>query len=143
LAIDGLVGTPQGIDHRLAPAAPLHALIVHAVSSRRVAARHHIGGDVFQHQRAACRHGEVAEVAELVHAGHAAEDHAAAHMYVTGDGGVVGEDAIVGNHAVVRHVHIGHQQVVAADARQGIVLYRAAMNGDTLANDVVVAYLEA
>ena len=41
--------------------------------------------------------------------------------------------------AVVRHVRVGHQQIVGADARDQSSARRAAVDGDELADAVAVA----
>ena len=52
--------------------------------------------------------------------------------------GAVGEDAAIADAAVVGDVAAGHEEVAAADDRlEG--LRRAAVDGDVLAEDVVVA----
>src|SRR5690606_15292865 len=75
---------------------------------------------------------------ELVHAGETAKDDAIADMHMTGDRGVVGEDAVIANDAIVGNMHIGHEKIIAADARQAVVLHGATMQGGTFANDIVV-----
>ena len=55
---------------------------------------------------------------------------------------VVGEDGVVADLAVVRDVHVGHDPVVVADARDARVLRGAAVEGAELADRVAVADLE-
>ena len=59
--------------------------------------------------------------------------------HVAGERGAVAEDRLVADMAVVRHVRVGHEQVVIADARQPAAAGRAAMNRRELADDVAVA----
>ena len=63
-------------------------------------------------------------------------------MHVAGERRVVGEHALAADDAVVRDVRAGHEQVVAANARDALVLHRAAMDRDALADHVAVADLE-
>ena len=49
---------------------------------------------------------------------------------------------LIADHAVVRDVRVGHEQVVVADARDALVVRRAAIDGAALAEHVAVADLE-
>ena len=71
-----------------------------------------------------------------------AEDHPVADVHVAGELACVGEDGVVADLAVVREVHVGHDPVVVADARDAGVLRRAAVDGDVLADGVAVADLD-
>src|SRR5690606_1054588 len=72
----------------------------------------------------------------------AAEDGPVIHDDMTGQGRVVDQDGVVADHAVVTDVHIGHQQVVVADARLATVLHGAAVNGHAFTNDIVITDLQ-
>src|SRR5690606_26437528 len=58
---------------------------------------------------------------------------------VTGQGGVVDQDAVVADHAVVADMDVGHQQVVVADGGLAAVLHGATVDGHALADHVVIA----
>ncbi len=55
----------------------------------------------------------------------------------------IGEDDVVADYAVMGNVGVGHDQSMAADARQASALGGAAIDGNELADNVVVADLEA
>ena len=110
---------------------------------RGAAAGHHVGRHVAQHDRAAGDEGVHAHAAELVHHSAAAEND------VIMDGDVAGERARMlartvwlPTCAVVRQVHIGHDPVVVAHARDAHVLRGAGVEGAELADRVVIADLE-
>ena len=84
-----------------------------------------------------------ADLAELVHGGVAAQDHPVADLDVAGEGGAVGEHDLVADHAVVRDVRVGHEQVVVADAVTPLSWRGAAIDGAALAEHVAVADLQA
>jgi hypothetical protein len=78
----------------------------------------------------------VADAAELMHGGEAADHDMVADDHVAGEGAVVGENAVVADDAVVRDVAVGEEDAVAAD--HGSVAGRGgAVHGDKLAEDVV------
>ena len=77
-------------------------------------------------------------MAELVDCGVATQNRTIAHMYMTGDGRIVGHDDVVTNHAVVGDMDIRHQQIVAANTGDALVLHGSAMQGTAFADDVVV-----
>jgi hypothetical protein len=60
-------------------------------------------------------------------------------MSVAGKRGIIDENTVTADHAVVTDMDVGHQQVVVADGGFGTILDRTAMNGDALADDIVVA----
>ena len=80
-----------------------------------------------------------ADFAELVHQGVATENRPVAHADMAGQRHVVDQHSVVADDTVVAYMHRRHQQVVVADRRLRAILYRTAMNGDTLANDIVIA----
>ena len=62
---------------------------------------------------------------------------------VAAERGVRPEDRLVADVAVVRHVHVVHEQVAVADRRHAAAAGGAAVDGDELAEDVARADLEA
>ena len=54
-------------------------------------------------------------------------------------GGGIGQDDVVADDAVVGDVGIGHEQIVVADAGNAASPLGAAIDGNTLAKDIVVA----
>ena len=79
------------------------------------------------------------DLAKLVDLGKAAEDGIVADLHMSGQAGVVGHDDVVPQHAVMGDVHIGHDPVVVADARDAGVLDGAAIDGAKFTDGVVVA----
>src|SRR5712664_3907087 len=61
------------------------------------------------------------------------------HGYMPAERGPVRHDDVTANLAIVRDVGIGHDQVVIADSGASPALHRAAVDGDKLADLVVVA----
>ena len=141
-AIQRLVGGAQCGDRRRLEAATLQAFDVDAVRLGRVAADHHERGYVLPQHRADAGEGVLADPHELVHAGVAAEDRPVAHLRVTRELGLVREDGVAPDHAVVRDVHVRHDPVVAADPRDTAALDGAQVERAVLADHVVVADLE-
>ena len=88
------------------------------------------------------RHGARADVNKLVHTGLAADHGKVVDMHVSGQSHVVGDDQIVAENTVMRHVNVGHQQIAATDARNALILNRAGRNRTVFANNVVVADLK-
>ena len=77
--------------------------------------------------------------AELVHAGSRADVGEVLYRHVTAERRRVAEDRVAADMAVVRHVHVGHEHVAIADAREAAAAARAAVDGDELAEDVAPA----
>src|SRR5207248_2766471 len=64
------------------------------------------------------------------------------HGNVASQRGSVGEDHMISNNAVMRHVGIGHDQRVIPDASQAAALYSSAVDSHEFANCVVIADLK-
>src|SRR5690606_3115996 len=133
----------QLADQLLAITTTFHALEIHTAGTRRITLHHDKGGNVHVDHGVQGRHRVGADLAKLVHAGKPAKDHAVTNVDVAGDRGVVGEDAVIANDAIVGNMHIGHEKIIAADARQAVVLHGATMQGGTFANDIVVTNFQA
>ena len=61
---------------------------------------------------------------------------------MTGDGGVVRHNDMIADDTIVPDMYVGHQQAVVTNNRRTKVLDQTAVDGDTLANDIVIADLE-
>jgi len=61
------------------------------------------------------------------------------NMHMPGNRGIVRKNRMAADHAVVRDVAIGHDPVVIADAGNALILGRAAVNRDALADCVAIA----
>ncbi|MNV15591.1 hypothetical protein D3C71_1063220 [compost metagenome] len=81
----------------------------------------------------------VANAAELVSTGEAADDHPVANAHVARQCGVVGEHAVVGDMAVVRDVGIRQHPVVIADGGHATTARRATAERDELTEHIAVA----
>ena len=58
---------------------------------------------------------------------------------MAGEGDVVGEDDVVGDDYIVRDVHVGHQQIVAAEGGHHAASGGAAVDGDELTDFIAMA----
>ena len=87
-------------------------------------------------------HGVGANFQELVNANVASEDDPVCHLNMTGDADGIREYDVIPYLAVMGNMHIGHQQIIAADARYPAAATGAPVQGYTLANDIVITYLQ-
>ena len=87
-------------------------------------------------------HGVGADAHELVHHRRPAHDDVVFDVDVAGEDDVVGEGGVVTDDAVVREVDVGHDPVAVAEDGLADVLHRAAVEGNELADGVVVADFE-
>jgi hypothetical protein len=122
--------------------AALEAFGIDAARLGRIAG----GGDerrqILQQDGAHRRETVGADAHELMDHGEAAEDGPIANLDMACQLGVVGEDGLVADLAIVRQMHIGHDPVVVAQASDAGILRRAAIEGAELADRVAVADLE-
>ncbi len=79
------------------------------------------------------------DAAELMHAAVGADVHPIVDGHVAGERHAVAQNDVIADAAIVRHVGVGHQQVVAADAGDQAAARGAAVDGDELADAVAVA----
>ena len=70
------------------------------------------------------------------------QDREIADLDVPAQGGHIGQDDLIADAAIVRHVRIGHQEIVVADARHAVAVHGAAVHRDAFTNDIAVADLE-
>ncbi len=61
---------------------------------------------------------------------------------MTGDTDIVGKNRVAPHYAVVSNVHIGHEQIIAANSRQPAAGLGAAMQVRPFAQDIVIANLK-
>src|SRR5215469_1364085 len=141
-AVQHAVGFPDVADLLLAEAAALQPFGVDRMRDRRVAGHHHVGRHVAREDGAAADEGMRADLDELVHGGEPADDHPVADLDVTAEGSAVGEHGVIADLAVMRHVRVGHEEIVAADAGHPLVMGGAAIGSGELAEHVAVADLE-
>src|SRR4029079_12691107 len=81
--------------------------------------------------------------AELVNHGAAAEDGMVLDSDMTRERHHVGQYGMAADLRIMRHVDIGHDPVVVANARHPQVLHRSGIQRAEFTNDVVVADLQA
>ena len=93
---------------------------------------------LFNHA-AAADDGMFADPAKLVNRAKPANIRIVLHCDVAREGDAIRQNRMVMNHDVVRHMDIGHNQVVIADYGAHAAAFGAAMNGDEFANTVAVA----
>src|SRR5207244_9810083 len=79
---------------------------------------------------------------ELIRSIKPAEHGIVPDLDVTGERRDIGKDRVVADLTVVRDMHVGHDPVVVADARDARVLHGAAAESATFADGVAVADLE-
>ena len=98
------------------------------------------GRDVLPDQRAALNHRMFADAHPLMHGGMTSYHGPVAHLDLAGQRHAVGKDAVAAHHVIVGDMHIGHQQIVAADHRLA-ARRRTAGDGHAFADIVVIADL--
>src|SRR5580692_2225859 len=140
--IQHAIGAPDVADLLLGEPAPFEPLRVHAVRSRGPADRHDVRRHIARHHGVVREKTVIADLGELVHGRESPHDHPVAELDVAAQGGAIRKHDLIAEPAVVRHVRIGHQQVVVADDGDAVAGYGAAIHGYRLAKDVAVADLE-
>ena len=125
-------------------AAPAQAFGVEAAHRQRVAVDHHEGRHVLRHVALEADHRVRADLARTG-ARPVRPPTITQSPRCTWPASValVGQDGVAADLAVVRDVHVGHDPVVVADARDARVLHGAAVEGAELADGVAVADLAA
>ncbi len=132
----------QRLDELLGITAPAHPFDVQANGRGRIAHHRHVSRHILQHQAHARYVGIGADPTELRDARVSAEIGVISHLHMPGDGRVVRHDHVIADDAVVAHVNVRHQQAMVADDGRTEILHHAAVNGDALADHVVVADLQ-
>ena len=120
-------------------AAALEADQVEAGELGMIAERHAVGNDVGVDAGDAADHRALADAAELLNGGEAAENHALADMDMSGERGIVGECDVVFDEAVVADMAAGHEVAVVADGGDAAAAAAAAVHGHAFADDAVAA----
>ncbi len=112
---------------------------IHRAGVRRLPFAGHKRRQVGKQQAAHGREAVRPQAQELAHHGEAAQDHPVIHMHMTCQLGVVGKNGVAADLAIVRQVHISHEQVVVADARDAATGDRARIEGTELADGIAIA----
>ena len=110
---------------------------------RRIVRCSDIGRQILRQTRLKAGHRVRAYAHELVHAGQSAQECPVADMHVAAQRRPVRHDGVAADLAIVRDMHVGHDPVVVADARDAGILHRAGIEGAEFAYRVVVADLQA
>src|SRR5206468_243344 len=95
--------------------------------------------DVLLHNAVRTDESVTADVAELVHSAKGADIGPIFDDYVACESDAVAENHVVADPDIVRHVGIGHQQIVAPDAGDQSPTLGSAMNGYEFADPVSIA----
>src|SRR5882762_1754317 len=140
--VEGLVGALDRGDFCRGEAAPLQPLAVDSERLRRIARRHDVRRQVLQQDRRDPGDRVRADRDELMRSGKPAEHGIVSDLDVTGKRRDIGKDRVVADPAIMRDMHIGHDPVVVADARNARVLHGAAAESAIFADGVAVADLE-
>lgn len=110
----------SGVDLQIRHAHSLHPDRVHAMHSGRVAERFRVGGKISGDDRTHSHHGTVAHIAMLVNACPHSDIRPGTDSDVTGQEHAGGQRDTVFQLAVVRDIHLVHQECVVAQARLGM-----------------------
>src|SRR3569623_1922038 len=141
-AVKKLVGAAQLSNGLGAETAAAQTLDVEAVRRGRMARHHHERRHILVDASAERGEAVLAEAAELMHLAESADDHVILDHYMTGQRGVIGEDGVVADQAIVREVHVGLDPIVVADPGDAAALFSAGIEGAVFAEDGAVADVE-
>src|SRR5262249_12921549 len=108
------------------------------------------GGGYFSERQHVLRdHSSAADVGmradahKLMHAAQRADHGPLFDRYVAGHSSAVDQHGAVSHHGIVADMRVGHEQGMAAHAGDSAAFDGATVDGDTLADDVVVSHLQA
>ena len=140
LLVDDAVGIVDVFDEFVRKSAAAQTDEVDAGIGDGLTAGYDVGGDVFAESAAALYHDVASDAAELVHEHGSADDGVVVDDDLSGKLGGIADDTVVTDGGIVGHVDALHQQVVVAHYGAAFC-GGAAVDGDVLADAVVVAYL--
>ena len=80
--------------------------------------------------------------AELVHAGKSAQNGKIINVYMTCQGGIIGEDRVITHLAIMRYMDVCHDPVVITNPGYPSALRRSAVDGAKLPDNVIGADLQ-
>ena len=84
-----------------------------------------------------------ADLDELMHDGKAAQYRVIAHLYVSGQLRVIGEDGVVAHLTIVRQMHICHDPIVIPHAGDTDILRGTQIKSAKLADYIVVTNFQS
>src|SRR5882762_4024078 len=140
--VQGLVGALDRCDFCRGEAAPLQPLAVDSEGLRGIAGGHHVRRQILQQDSRDPGDGVRADRDELMGSGKPAEHGIVPDLDVTRKCRHIGEDRVVADPAVMRDMHVGHDPVVAADARDSRILHGAAAESAVFADGVAITDFE-
>ena len=59
-------------------------------------------------------------------------------MNMAGYRGVIDQNIVISDDAIVTNMNVGHEQVIGANAGFSVILYRAPMDRDTFSEDIII-----
>src|SRR5262249_51496725 len=127
----------------LIEAPALESLGVDDVRYRGIAGDHDKGRHIALHDGPAGEKRMRTDLHKLVHGREPTEYDPVSDFDVPGQCRAVGEHDFVANDAIVRHMRIGHEQVVVADAGHAGAVNGSAVDRAALAENIAVAYFQA
>src|SRR5690606_23877275 len=130
--IQDLVRLFQGGDGVGRVAAPVEPFAVDAHGPEGIARPDDIARKDLTDGAGTAYHAVVADAHELVYGRRSAQYGPVIDVDMTGQLNAVGDDRVIGDLAIVRNVHIGHDPVVVAHAGYADVLRRAGVDGNVL-----------
>ena len=111
---------------------------MHVLRLSRIAGRHHERRQILRQAGLKAQHRKVTDADKLVDAADTTDQGVVADRHMTSKLDRIGDDVVITDHTVMRHMHISHDPVVIADLGEGLVLHRARVEGSELANGVAV-----
>src|SRR5450631_2231916 len=133
----------QGLEAPRRKAAALQADLVDAVGARfTLGGGQGVGQHVLSADGAPADESIAAHVAELMNRGEGPYRGVVLHSHVPGERGCIREEAVASDLAVVADVGAGHEETVAANARNTSALYGASRDSYAFADDVIVAHFQ-
>ena len=121
---------------------PLERHHVDAARPGRKPLAEHERGNVVKHAGEACHKRPAADRGPVMDGDCSRQRRAGVHANMTAQQRAVGQNAVVADATVVRHMAAGHQEVAAADRRHAILFFSGAIDRDAFPDDVAVADLD-
>src|SRR5690606_35928834 len=119
------------------------AFNIDVFSLSRVTTDHHVSRNILTDRGAHTAKTVSSDFTKLVHQRETAEDCPITDMHMASQGGVINQNTVIADHAVVTNMNVSHQQIIIANGSLAAVLNGTAMNGDAFTNNVVVTNHQA
>ncbi len=134
----GVRGLGEGLDRFVAKSLRLRATTFDAARAAGSLDEHE-GRHIETHAAQAGHEAPASDRGVVVHGRAAGKAGVVVDVHMPAQQGAVGDDDVAAQLAVVGHVAAGHEEVVVAQAGDAVFLFRGAVDGDALADDVMVA----